>query len=219
MSTTATVLRLCSRAAAKGESRPNAPATTPTPLIPRLEAEVLAHQVHRASGKRDHFRHVADVVGASAMSAASSAMSAPPWPIATPTSAAASAGASLMPSPTRATSRLALQAPHQRELVIRHRLGDYLRRMDAQLIGHEEGRLSTVAGDHVDFGYTRPRSAAQGRGCFRSHHVCHADQADHPPGRRCSSVPACGDRRERTDVGYQRRPLRRPPRTGVSPPD
>ena len=72
-----------------------------------------------------------------------------PVPMAMPTSAWASAGASLMPSPAIATIRaLGLQAPDHLVLVLGQHLGVDL--VDADLPGHRLGGGAVVAGQHDD---------------------------------------------------------------------
>src|SRR5262249_51363945 len=69
-----------------------------------------------------------------------------PAPIAIPTSAWASAGASLIPSPTIATRRPSLQLLHFLRLVLRQHLGDHL--VAPELGGDPFGGLAVVAGEH-----------------------------------------------------------------------
>ena len=72
-----------------------------------------------------------------------------PVPMAMPTSARASAGASLMPSPAIATTRPSrLQRLDQRQLVGRLDLAVHL--VDAQALAHGARRGQAVAGGHHD---------------------------------------------------------------------
>ena len=84
----------------------------------------------------------------SATSAASTATSVP-VPIAMPTSACASAGASLMPSPTIATTRpIVLQPAHLGDLAVGQHAGDHVR--DACLARDGVRRVRMVAAQHHD---------------------------------------------------------------------
>ena len=81
-----------------------------------------------------------------------------PVPMAMPTSALASAGASLMPSPAMATTAaLALQLGDQVELLLRAQAGtDFV---DAELSGHRLGGGRVVAGGHDDLQSERVKLA------------------------------------------------------------
>ena len=70
-----------------------------------------------------------------------------PAPMAMPTSARASAGASLTPSPTIATGQAAcLQLGDRLVLVLGEHLGEHL--VDAEVAADGVGDLAGVAGDH-----------------------------------------------------------------------
>ena len=84
--------------------------------------------------------------------------------IATPTSACASAGASLVPSPVIATSLPAgLLAADQRHLVFGRRLGEEV--VDAGLGGDGRGGQRVVAGDHHGADAHRAQLRRSARAC------------------------------------------------------
>ena len=84
--------------------------------------------------------------------------------IATPTSACASAGASLVPSPVIATSLPSrLLALDQRHLVFRRRLGEEV--VDARFGGDRRGGQRVVAGDHHGLDAHRAQLRRSARGC------------------------------------------------------
>ena len=113
--------------------------------------------------------------------------------MATPTSAWASAGASLVPSPHMATSLPSLLLADQRELVLRRGLGEEI--VDAAFGGDGRRGQRIVAGDH----HGADAHAAQlGEALVDAalDHVLQVDDAEHasslatasgvPPARRCA---------------------------------
>ena len=118
------------------------------------------------------------------MPAACIATSAP-VPMAMPTSACASAGASFTPSPTMATrAALALQPLDMRGLVGRQHLGPDV--ADAQRLGDRLGRAGIVAGqqDRLDAGGAQPAHRFRGMRLDRIGHRDGAEQGRRVEARR-----------------------------------
>ena len=152
----------------------------PTTLTPKANTDdVLADDAHRLARQpqqqRQMFRPSALI---STTSPASAATSVPP-PTARPTSALASAGASLMPSPTIATRRpCACHAGDELRLLLRQQLGVDLG--DAQRLGHALRRRRAVAGQQGDVGDAQPAQLAEHRRRLGAHRVARADRPQHP---------------------------------------
>ena len=97
--------------------------------------------------------------------------------IATPTSACASAGASLVPSPVIATMRpLRLLLLDQRHLRLRGRLGEEV--VDAGLLGDHGGGDAVVAGDH-DGADAHPAQLVEALAHAALDDVLEVDDAEH----------------------------------------
>ena len=158
------------------------------------------------------------------MSAASMATSVP-VPMAMPTSAWARAGASLMPSPTMATSfALVLEASHLGGLVLGQDLGQDP--VDAHLAGDGLGGAAVVAGDHHDFqaqgvqrgdGLRRPSLTVSATATTPAGSAVDGDvdrglalggQAPPPPGPRGPASTPSASRKLRRPTSTARPPMR-----------
>ena len=96
---TSTEPALCTSAPTTGLRTPVIASTMAAKVERHGEGHVQADGAHHALCQAQKVRYLADVVVDQAMSAASTAMSLPTPPMATPTWARLSAGASLTPSP------------------------------------------------------------------------------------------------------------------------